>query len=56
MVIGTEPDAWDECVACGHDRDDHGAAGCRVTVGPRPGSPFRSLCPCLRFVDEPDAA
>lgn len=38
----TVPDAWDECAACGHDRDDHVTLGCAWPD-----------CECPLFVDEP---
>lgn len=40
-----DPDPWDECVACGHDRDDHDRVGCLARVGVFP-------CGCVGFVEE----
>lgn len=48
----TEQDAWDECGGCGHDREDHDRAGCRVTTLSPRGS---ASCQCLGFVEETDA-
>lgn len=45
-----EPDPWDECAACGHDREDHDRAGC-TGVGPGAIGTFRA-CPCIGFVEE----
>lgn len=32
LVDPPAPDAWDECAACGHDRDDHRPDGCDVGI------------------------
>lgn len=47
--MSDQPDAWDECAACGHDREDHDRAGCRAAVVTRTGV---GECPCLGFVEE----
>lgn len=52
-MIGTEPDAWDECATCGHDRDEHDRFGC---LAPGPMRLGARACPCVGFVDGPEAA
>lgn len=42
-----EPDAWDECAGCGHDREEHDRAGCLLCPS---SSPFG----CVGFVEEHD--
>jgi hypothetical protein len=44
--LQNEPDAWDECDGCGHDREDHDRVGCLAVVGA--GLP----CGCVGFVEE----
>jgi hypothetical protein len=48
----TELDAWDECAACGHDREEHDTTigGC-YGVGPGPIGTFHA-CPCRTFTED----
>jgi hypothetical protein len=48
-----EPDAWDDCGACGHDREEHFQGGCDVEMRDFDGDVVD--CPCVGFVEEEDA-
>jgi hypothetical protein len=48
LVTAVEPDAWDECATCGHDREDHNSAGCNAGVI---DDGARRSCWCFGFFD-----
>lgn len=43
----SEPDPWDECAACGHDRDDHDGPHGECEAG-------GTGCSCRRFEEASD--
>lgn len=45
-MTAAEPDAWDECDRCGHDRDEHPGNGTCTAYGTG-----IAKCPCWAFAE-----